>query len=158
LTPFLNVNSDQIKWNMDPHQFVPSISDDCTYVMPALPLHVCNPAIADLFVAYLNCTTRLGPFHNLHKESIASHGKTLVDLVELLTGKKVPREGNDRSPSGLLRMYTSILTFLERHGALVNSVLPECLLDRTDMDAILEHGLSRSPAVARECELWCVLQ
>lgn len=47
-----------------------------------------GPLEPNRFLAcFINATTMLGPFNNLREESLASKGRILVEIVELLSGK-----------------------------------------------------------------------
>ena len=74
---------------------------------------------------------------------VASRGKMIVELVELLSGKPVPGKlarlpGNKKEAAeALVGMYDALLVFLKSHGALLNAVKPEMLLDAEDLDRCL---------------------
>lgn len=122
--------------------------------MPAPAALISTPKLPELFLAYLNATTRKGPFRNLYQESVDSGGHVLVDLIELFTGRPVQVAKAGETLDGLLAAYKSILLFLQRHGALVATVLPEHMLTRVQAMALLEQRETRRNA-ARECALWC---
>jgi hypothetical protein len=101
-----------------------------------------------------NRVTRLLPFLPL---------QVLTDIVELLTGKtmtgkvKVFSPDKSRAAEQLLQHYQAVLEFLERHGALMNSVQAEHLLDPDTLDQVLQlrEARAESDADVRSCELWC---
>jgi hypothetical protein len=155
-----------LSWNADhaATMSAPSLAANVEYTMPINPRLTGTATVPELFVNYLNSTCLKGPFRDVHKESIESHGQVLVDLVEYFTGKSVSKrsrdQARDKSPNGLCNMYTSVLLFLERHGVLVNTVLPEFLLDQTAFVAMLDYREARdtTPQAQHECGLWCARQ
>eukprot|EP00798_Chlamydomonas_sp_ICE-L_P019407 gene19407-26065_t len=92
---------------------------------------------------YLNETTNKGPFHDVPHQMITSRGKLIVELVEALSGKVVPGKisklpsNKKEAVEALTGMYDQLLTFLKAHGAMLNVVKPEMLLDAEDLDRLL---------------------
>ncbi|KAF6261116.1 hypothetical protein COO60DRAFT_1637017 [Scenedesmus sp. NREL 46B-D3] len=98
----------------------------------------------------------VGPLHltpELRGSMRASRGKLLLELVETLGGKPVSMKcAASRKPGNrveaaqqLLAMYEAILAHLRAHGALVNAVKPEYLLDPADFELLMQ---ARSAAAA----------
>jgi len=87
---------------------------------------------------FLNAATTKGPFGEIPHEMVASKGRLLMELIEVLSGKQVPGKVskysfNKREAAGqLCSQYEKLLTFLKTHGALLNFVKPEFLLDAED--------------------------
>jgi hypothetical protein len=89
--------------------------------------------------------------------------QVLVFIVELLSGKAIPNKvksfatNKAKAAEQLVQHYAAVLQHLEQHGALMNCVLPEHLLDEASLDLVLDMRESRaaSDAEAASCELWC---
>lgn len=93
--------------------------------------------------------------------------QVLCDVIELLSGKAVPNKVRTfstqraRAAEQLLAHYTAAIAFLEAHGALMNGVRPEHLLDASSLDAVLELREARAEhdeVAAHTCALWCELR
>eukprot|EP00775_Hariotina_reticulata_P012144 gene12144-12282_t len=95
----------------------------------------------------------------------SSKGKQLLELVELLGGKAVSRKGLSSKPSvnkaeavqQLLLLYDATLNHLRQHGALVNAVKPEYLLEENDFHRVMEArtaAAAGSPEQEEALELW----
>lgn len=92
---------------------------------------------------YLNATTMLGPFTNLREDILASKGRTIIDIVEILSGKPVPGKATQLPASRreamvmLLNQYEKLIQHLASLGALLNTTKPEFLLDADDFARLL---------------------
>eukprot|EP00798_Chlamydomonas_sp_ICE-L_P015727 gene15727-21848_t len=92
---------------------------------------------------FLNATTNKGPYTDIAVQMVSSRGKMIVELVEVLGGKPFPGKIAKLPPNKkeaaemLLRMFDALLVFLKGHGALLNAVKPEMLLDAEDLARVL---------------------
>ena len=115
------------------------------------------PAPADLergvaghnLARWLNATTPKGPVEDIPGDFISSKGRLLIEYIEFWGGKPVPGKvsrlsSNKREASEqLLDQYEKLLTHLKSHGALLNSVKPEMLLDTDDFSRIMHSRTSK---------------
>ena len=83
---------------------------------------------------------------NLLSLLVSSRGKLALELIEVLSGKQVPppRGASTKTPSNkkeaaeqLLATFDSLLVLLKAHGAFLNAVKPEMLLDAEDLNRVL---------------------
>jgi hypothetical protein len=87
--------------------------------------------------------------------------QVLTGIVELLTGKSIPDKlksmstDKGRAAEQLVQHYQAVLLFLQRHGALINCVQPEHLLDSASVDLLMNMRLSRATDTAHEIQTWC---
>jgi len=110
---------------------------------------------------YLEATTGRS-LDKMHSQLLASRGKLLVELVEALSGKPVPGKVGKLSPNKkdaagqLLGLFDSILAFLKSHGALLNAVKPEMLLEHEDFTRVLNTRSSKAaePAELEKIDMW----
>ena len=76
-------------------------------------------------------------------------GRLLIEYIEFWSGKPVPGKvsrlsSNKREASEqLLEQYEKLLTHLKSHGALLNSVKPEMMLDTDDFSRIMHTRTSK---------------
>ena len=113
--------------------------------------------------SWLNCTAMKSPIENIPKDFIHSNGRILMELIETLTGRSVPGKitklsSNKREqPQQLFKQYEECLAHLKGHGALLNHIRPEALLNRHDYVNICSHReatkLTPSQLLARKKEL-----
>ena len=97
--------------------------------------------------------------------SISSRGRLLNDLIELLAGKKLPgkvktfNSNKAIAVEQLLGQYASVLAFLKQHGALVNLVKPEALMDADNLRLLLNMREARAASQEHIDSLarWCAL-
>ena len=90
----------------------------------------------------------------------------LHELLELLSGKKVPGRVNTFSGTRsavaeqLLGQYAAVLAFLKQHGALMNAVKPEALMDADSLRALLRVREARAttPEQVTALQQWCVFR
>ncbi|KXZ50888.1 hypothetical protein GPECTOR_14g137 [Gonium pectorale] len=124
---------------------MPVFLEEAAYSLP--PPHMClGPEAPCRGVArYLNATTTRGPFDDLGAQMLASRGKLLVEVVEMLSGKSIPNKifklSNNRKDAvkQLLQQYDAVLVFLKSHGCLLNAVKPEMLLDFEDFCRVMNE-------------------
>ncbi|GAX74871.1 hypothetical protein CEUSTIGMA_g2317.t1 [Chlamydomonas eustigma] len=80
---------------------------------------------------------------NISGQMVASKGRLAIDIVELLSGKSIPKKvakfSNNKTEAAeqLLGVLDSLLVFLKAHGALLNAVKPEMLLDLESFEKIM---------------------
>ena len=98
---------------------------------------------------WLNATTPKGPVDDIPGDFISSKGRLLVELIEFWSGKPVPGKvtrlsGNKREASEqLLGQYEKLLTHLKAHGALLNAVKPEMMLDSEDFSRVMQARMAK---------------
>jgi hypothetical protein len=162
LQPFFNQNIGLLHLNVDK---TGSLVLDAAqeYKLPDCPLEVGLPSVPLMLQWYINNLVLKGPYEDLKKECMESRGKLFIDLVELFSGRKIPgmvksfSVDSSRAAEQCMEQYTAILQFLARHGALMNNVLPEFLLDTHSLHQVLELRVSRndSATLRRDRDLWC---
>jgi hypothetical protein len=103
---------------------------------------------------WLNCTTSIGPFDDIPGNFIESKGRLMTELVEYWSGHPVPGKiGSGKvlvlsakkreAAEQLLEQNEKLLGFLKAHGALLNSVKPEMLLDPMDFHRVLDRRVAK---------------
>lgn len=107
-----------------------------------------------LLMNWLNCTTSIGPFDDIPGNFIESKGRLMTELVEYWSGHPVPGKiGSGKvlvlsakkreAAEQLLEQNEKLLGFLKAHGALLNSVKPEMLLDPMDFHRVLDRRVAK---------------
>eukprot|EP00736_Rhodelphis_marinus_P012698 Rmarinus@m.1878 len=100
--------------------------------------HISQSRVIENIVRWLNAVLLKSTITAFPGDFVTSKGKALIDLVEFLSGKKVPNKLTKLSTNPkeyvrqLVSQYEGILTFLKSHGGLLNSVKPEFLLSKED--------------------------
>ena len=93
--------------------------------------------------------------------------QVLCDVIELLSGTGVPNKVRTfsgqpaRAAEQLLQHYAAVLAFLDTHGALMNGVRAEHLLDEESLDAVLKLREARAESdqsALHVCALWCAVR
>ena len=133
-------------------QFVKGVGKESTRLLlagsyemrPKSDLSNIGPEAPNRFLArFLNATTMLGPFNNLREDALASKGKTVIDVIEILSGRPVPGKALSLPASRreammmLLTQYEKLLQHLTSMGALLSTTKPEFLLDNDDFARLL---------------------
>lgn len=141
---FMQVNLSELTWIIEDHK--PLLLDaSIAYDLPAGD-HIGPYATSPALVRYLEATTTLGTFSppsRLPQQLVRSRGKLLNELVEALSGRPLPAKvaklSNNKKEAAeqLLAQYDAALLHLRAHGALLNAVKPEMLLDVEDFQRLL---------------------
>ena len=101
-------------------------------------------------VRFFNASTMFGPFSDIVEAIVSSRGAVFIELLEFYSGKSVPGKMSKFSAQKkeqtdqLLAQYEKILIFMKGHGALLNSLKPEYLVDADDMRRIVSHKQQRA--------------
>jgi len=102
-------------------------------------LEICSEESADDLLRFCNVTLFPIPVQDFPQDLVHSQGKSLFDMIESVSGKRIP--GRPKAPSKtkqretamqLLEQYTAMLTFLKTRGALLHDVKPEHFLSKED--------------------------
>ncbi|MEW5311269.1 MAG: hypothetical protein WDW38_002999 [Sanguina aurantia] len=158
---FLQANADSLVYSIEAGKPV-SLEQRDTYVLPA-PQSALGPARPSRnLMRYLNATSSKGPLGDLRRQLLASRGKLLVELVESLSGKPVPGKvaklssNRKEAAKQMLAQYDAVLLFLKRHGALLNAVKAEMLLEEDDFVRVLNDRMNQSSLVeeTEAVDLW----
>ncbi|KAI8473771.1 MAG: hypothetical protein J3K34DRAFT_497953 [Monoraphidium minutum] len=123
----------------------------------------CSPA----WSRYLSAATCRPWPSDLRKALVGSRGKLLLELIEAVSGRAVAVKAAPKAPPGggakadasrqQLALLGAALAHLRSHGALVNAVKPELLLDGAAFDAVVEAraAAAAGDAAAEEAlEAW----
>lgn len=87
---------------------------------------------------FLNSTVAPTPLQGVPDELAATHGRSVLDLLEAMSGKKLPGRASKLSNRKrqfllqLLTQYDEMLSFMKAHGALLHHVRPEAFLRMDD--------------------------
>lgn len=155
MQPFAALNSSMLRWNADPSGPIMlqlgayRMVDTQSVLGSTLP-------IAGL-VKYLNVSTTKGPgLDNLRSQIMASRGRLLTELVELLSGRTVtmrsmPATTRKEAAVALCANYDAVLSFLRGQGCLINAVKPEMLLSFEDFCRVMDTRMKpdMTPQVSR---------
>lgn len=161
--PFMQLNADLLCFEHEEgHPVMLAHRPGLEYVLPE-PSTALGPVTTSAnIVRFLNATSSRGPLEQLLQQLVASRGKLIVELVELLSGKQVPNKQYKNSANkkeaaeNLLSLFDALLVFLKSHGALLNAVKPEMLLEYEDFDRILNarSNQATAPEQLDAIDLW----
>lgn len=93
---------------------------------------------------------------------VSSKGGLVIEMLERWSGKTLPGKvyafAHNRKDASeqALGQYDRMLTFLKSHGALLNAIKPEYLLEFEDLRRVVEARVARAATVAEEetARLW----
>lgn len=174
--PFYVVNRERIESALDVSTGPVVIDTSDSYLMPpiftednshstisnnALPIDECINIIR-----FFNASTMMGPFENVVEAIVSSKGAVFIELLEFYSGKSVPGKMNKFSAQKkeqteqLLQQYEKLLIFMKGHGALLNSLKPEYLVDVDDLRRIVstKHQQAADEFELHHLEPWKQLE
>ena len=139
--PFLVANSDTLK--LAAEENAPITLKEGDFVLPEADIAAPGAvALSKHVLDFFNYTTMKGPFDNFPQDIISTKGRQMSELIEVLSGKTVPGKvskfsyNKKEAANQLCGQYEKLLTFLKGHGALLNPVKPEFLLDLEDFKRV----------------------
>ncbi|MEW5300161.1 MAG: hypothetical protein WDW36_003110 [Sanguina aurantia] len=158
---FLQANAASLVYSIEAGQPV-SLERRDGYVLPAPHSALGPPGPSRNLTRYLHATSSKAPLGDLRRQMLASRGKLLAELVESLSGKPVPGKvaklssNKKEAAKQMLAQYDAVLLFLKRHGALLNAVKAEMLLEEDDFVRVLNDRTNQSSGVeeTEAVDLW----
>ncbi|KAK9828703.1 hypothetical protein WJX72_001600 [[Myrmecia] bisecta] len=156
IKPFLDANAGELLWRTS--EGGPVVLDDSVdYSLPEGGLTSMGPTIPSPHCArFLHATTLKGLITSLPSAVLSSKGRLMLDFVENFSGKPVPGKvgslasSRKEASSQLLAQAEALLAFLKSHGALLNTVKPELLLDLEDFRSILAKRDAKASTAAEQ--------
>ena len=111
---------------------------------------------------FISATSSRSGLESLAAQLASTRGKLAVEIIELLSGKSVPGKvakfSSNRTEAAeqLLGLFDSMLVFLKAHGALLNAVKPEMLLEFEDFKRVLDSRANKATTEEQNeaIELW----
>jgi len=142
LIPFLQANTGDL--DLDDTEGGPvTLDTERPYVLPTFNPKASSAASSANLIRWLNTSTMKGPFSSIPGDFLGSKGRLLVEIIEFWSGKAVPGKvtkfstNKKEAAEQVCQLFEKVLTHLKAHGALLNSVKPEFLLDAEDLNRIL---------------------
>lgn len=133
---------------------------DFSYQMPQVAFNVALPELPKLLTVFINNMAQKGPYQDLLSECMSSRGKVLIDLMEAFSGRSVTGKTHSfnsdpaKAAPQIFDQYSSILGFLQRHGALVNLVHPEQLMASSELLQLLSTKSGQAGRNRQQAKLW----
>ena len=99
---------------------------------------------------FITATSSRSGLEDLAAQLASTRGKLAIELIELLSGKPVPGKvakfsGNrTEAADQLLGLFDQMLVFLKGHGALLNAIKPEMLLEFEDFKRVLDARANKA--------------
>jgi hypothetical protein len=108
---------------------------------------------------WLNANVMVAPIVNFPGDFLDTNGKTGIDAIEMMCGKKVPGKVKKLSTnknehwSQLQTQYKELMLFMKQHGGLLAGVRPENLLQRNHFMAAKEFEAMNGPTRVTAAQL-----
>lgn len=152
LEPFIKSNDGALQMSTEEGKPIMLLDDPAadtpTYVAPSAE-ELDRGVYCHNLARWINAITPKGPVEDIPGDFISSKGRLIIELVEFWSGKPVPGKvtrlsGNKREASEqILGQYEKLLTHLKAHGALLNSVKPEMMLDMEDFSRVIHARMAK---------------
>ena len=148
LYPFMGINAGKFELQAKAHKPV-GLVDSGGCVCDAAAIEQAAASESSSLARLLNASTMKGPFSkDLSQDMLASRGRVMIEVIEFLSAKQVFKVGklssNRREQiEQLMEQHAKMLNFLKSHGALLNVVKPEFLLELEDFRGWVANKMQR---------------